>query len=189
MRALALACCLFGFAAHAQEDCALAAADLHPQFAAKLPAGFKLVSSKKDKRLVTEVLKTPTGFEVTLEFGGCEHVEYSLSITGNTLTPKTVGSELVAVSRRVLPTLPMRKDATASPALLLKAIDEANIAIVPTDLPCGDATCRLSLETAPVKEAKKPKPAKKSKKPAKPEKPEEEKPAGGLLKLSYDLAL
>lgn len=186
MRALALACCLLASATFAQEDCALAAADLHPQFAAKLPAGFKLVSSKKDKRLLTEVLKTPTGFEVTLQLGGCAHVEYSLAITGNTLTPKTVGSELVAISRRVLPTLPMRKDATVNPALFLKAIDDANIAIVPTELPCGDATCRLSLEAAPVKEAKKPKPAKKPKKPARPE---EEKPPAGLLKLSYDLAL
>lgn len=183
MRLLTLACSLTALVAAAQEDCTLAAADVHPQFAAKLPAGFKLLSSKKDKRQVTEVLKTPAGFEVTLEFGGCEHVAYSFSITGNTLTPKTVGSELVAVARRVLPTLPMRKDATANPALLLKAIDEANIAIVPTELPCGDATCRLSLETAPVKDVKKPKKGKKAKAP------EAEKPPGGLLKLSYDFAL
>ena len=157
---------------------------MKPQFAAKLPAGFKLVSSKKDKRLLTEVLKTPGGFEVTLEFGGCAHVAYSFSITGSTLTPKTVGSELVAVSRRVLPTLPMRKGATANPLLLLKAIDEANIAMVPTDLPCGDATCRLSLETAEAKPA--PAPKKKPKKGAPPEPP---KPAMGVLKLSYDFAL
>lgn len=184
MRPLTFVLALTALAASAQEECALADADIRPQFLAKPPAGFKLVSSKKEKRRLTEVLKTPGGYEVTLELGGCGHVEYSFSIKGGTLTPKTVGSELVAVSRRVLPTLPMRKGATANPQLFLKAIDEANIAMVPTDLPCGDATCRLSLETVEEKPAPAPK-----KKPKKGQKPDAPKPPAGVLKLSYDFAL
>ncbi len=186
MRLLTLVVALVAISAFAdEEECGVSDGDIRAQFSAKPPAGFKLVSSKKEKRHLTEVLKTPEGYEVTLELGGCSHLAYSFGIKGGAITPKTVGSELVAVSRRVLPTLPMRKDAIADPKLLLKAIEETNIAIVPTDLSCGDATCRLSLETVEEKEPPR-KPAKKPKKGAKPEEP---KPPAGVLKLSYDFAL
>jgi len=166
------------------EDCQLEAKDIKPQFAAKLPSGFKLLSSKKDKRKFTQVLKTPDGFEVTLELGGCAHVQYSIAIKGGTLTPKTVGSELVAVSKRVLPTLPMGADVIASPQIFLKALDEANIVAMPTQLPCGDATCTLAIEAEPEK------PAPKNKKPPKKKGVEEPvKEPAGILKLSYDFAL
>ncbi|MFT3711445.1 MAG: hypothetical protein QM817_27745 [Archangium sp.] len=164
----------------AAEDCALDLKDIKPQFAPKLPTGFKLLSTKKDKRKITQVLKTAEGYEVTLELGGCSHVAYSFGIKGGTLTPKTVGSELVAVSKRVLPSLPMDKDVIASPATFTKAIDEANIMTLPAQLPCGDATCTLAIEAEPEK------PAPKGKKPKKTDPPKE--PAG-ILKLSYDFAL
>ena len=53
----------------------------------------------------------------------------------------------MAVSKRVLPALPMAKDVTADPSILLRAIDEASIVTLPAQLPCGDATCQLALET------------------------------------------
>jgi hypothetical protein len=181
---LLAASCLAVLSQHAlAEDCALDAKDIKAQFAAKLPPGFKLLSSKKDKRKFTQVLKTPDGFEVTLELGGCAHVQYSLAIKGGTLTPKTVGSELVAVSKRVLPSLPMGKDVIASPQTFLKALDEANIVTMPTQLPCGDATCTLAIEAEPEKP--------KGKKPPAKKKGVEEpvKEPAGILKLSYDFAL
>jgi len=185
MRLLTLAVALVSIAAFADEEsCSIADGDIRAQFSAKPPAGFKLLSSKKAKRELTEVLKTPEGYEVTLTLGGCEHLAYAFAIKGNAITPKTVGSELVAISRRLLPALPMRKDAIADPKILLRAIEETNIAVVPADLSCGDATCRLSLETFEEKEPNKP-----AKKLKKGQKPEEPKPPAGVLKLSYDFAL
>ncbi len=166
--------------AHAAEDCALDAKTLRAQFAAKLPAGFKLVSTKKEKRLITQVLKMPEGYEVTLTLGGCAHLGYTIAIKGATLTPKTVGAELVAVSKRVLPKLPMDKDATVDPGRFLKALDEANIVAMPSQLPCGDATCTLSIDAEEVKAPLKGK---------KPKKGEPVKEPVGVLKLSYDFAL
>lgn len=167
------------------DDCAFNSKDLKPQFAKKLPSGFKLVSTKLEKKQhqLTQVLKTPDGFEVELWLGGCAHVGFSLAIKGPTLTSKTAGSELVAVSKRVLPTLPMESDATVSPSMLLKWVDETNIATLPTERPCGDATCKLELNAVEEKSPKKP-----SKKPD-PKKPVEEKEPAGVLKLSYDFAL
>lgn len=180
---LLVASCLAVLAPSARaEDCQLEAKDIKAQFAAKLPSGFKLLSSKKDKRRFTQVLKTADGFEVTLQLGGCAHVEYSFAIKGGTLTPKTVGSELVAVCKRVLPALPMDKDAIASPQTFLKALDEANIVSLPSQLPCGDATCTLAIEAEPEKTPKK-KPVKKKGVEEPPKEP------AGILKLSYDFAL
>lgn len=181
MRALLLSLAVLWPAVALAEDCVLELKDIKPQFAAKLPSGFKLVSTKKDKRKITQVLKTPEGYEVTLELGGCAHVMYSFAIKGETLTPKTVGSELVAVSKRVLPTLPMIPEPIASAERFIKAIEDANIVALPAQLPCGDATCTMSIEAEPEK-----KPARKAKKPKKEEPPKE--PAG-ILKLSYDFAL
>lgn len=179
MRFLLLSAALCSFASFA-EECAFDAKDLVPQFRRKLPPGFKLRSTKKEKQHLTQVLTTPEGHEVTLRLGGCAHVAYSFSIKGGTLTPKTVGSELVAVSKRVLPALPMAKDVIADPSVLLRAIDEASIVTLPAQLPCGDATCQLALETEVPAPEKKPK---KSKKPAPPAEPV------GVLVLSYDFAL
>ncbi|MFO0598127.1 MAG: hypothetical protein U0228_22685 [Myxococcaceae bacterium] len=192
------------------EDCALELKSIKPQFAAKLPSGFKLVSTKKEKRQLTQVLKTPDGFEVTLTLGGCSHVAYSFGIKGGTLTTRTVGSELVAVSKRVLPTLPMGTEVIADPGLFLKAIDDSNIMSLPAQLRCGDATCTLSIEAVPEKPAKgKKAPPKKADKKSKDKDKDkdgeegdekkdemgaEKKPVDlpdgpGVLKLSYDFAL
>jgi hypothetical protein len=183
MRLAHLAAVLFLTAplAQAAEECALDAKVIRPQFAAKLPKGFKLVSTKKDKRQLTQVLKTPDGFEVTLTFGGCEHIAFTFAIKGGGLTTKTVGAELVATAKRVLPTIPMEAESTADTKLFIKAIDDANISIMPAHLPCGDATCMMSLEGEDAKAPRGQKPA--------PKKGEAEKDPVGILKLSYDFAL
>jgi hypothetical protein len=163
------------------EQCSVEARVLKPQFAAKLPKGFKLVSTKKDKQLIKQVLKLPDGFEATVSSGGCSHLLFTIELKGPGLTTKTVGAELVAITRRVLPTLPMDKDATVDVKLMTQAIDEARINVMPAPLPCGEATCQLLLEG----EAAKPPP--KGKKPKKDAAPPAEPP--GVLKLSYDLTL
>lgn len=168
-----------------EEPCALEPSALKPQFVAKLPKGFKLASLKKEKQRITERLKLPDGTEVTSVAGGCAHYAVSYAIKTKTLTTKTVAAELVATARRVLPQLPLVKSEELVRGYLLKALDEASITGLPAQLPCGDATCQLSL--VPVEDQK---PAKK--KPAKPaegEKAEatEERPA--QLVLSYDFPL
>lgn len=157
--------------------CEVDAKSLKPQFAAKLPKGFKLVSTKKEKQHLVQTLKTPEGYEVALRYGGCERLGFRLDIKGGTLTPKTVAAELVAVSKRVLPSLPMAPGAFVTPETFLKALDDATISMMPAQLPCGDATCQLALAAADEK----PKPAAKpSKKPA------PEKEPAGVLSLSWE---
>lgn len=181
---------LFASAA-AAADCTVTAKDLKPQFAAKLPRGFKLSSTKTDKKkkTFTQELKLPDNVVVTMELGGCERFTYSYFIKGPTITTKTVGAEVLAVSRRVLPTLPMKDDAIADPKRLLKALDEAQIVSLPSNIPCGDATCQLSIEPDPKAKPKtkakpKAKGAKKDEKPADAPKDEAEVP--GLIHLSYE---
>lgn len=155
-----------------EETCEVDAKALKPQFAVKLPKGFKLVSTKRDKRTLTQVLKTPDGFEVTLRYGGCEKLGFRFDVKGGTLTPKTVGAELVAVSKRLLPTLPMAKDAFATPSTLLKAVEDATISVLPAQLACGEATCQLAIGAEETKQ-----PSKKPKEPA------------GVMTLTYDFPL
>lgn len=166
----------------ADEDCLLDVKDIKPQFTAKLPRGFKLVSSKKQKRQIKQVLKLADGYEATVTAGGCAHVTFTIEIKGPALTTKTVGAELVAIAKRVLPTLPMDKDALADPKLMLRALDEARINTLPAQLPCGDSTCQLSLEPEPVKPVKG-KPKAKAPKDAPPVDPP------GVLTLSYGFVL
>lgn len=161
-----------------EPTCEVDGRSLKPQFAAKLPKGFKLVSTKKAKRTLTQVLKLPDGIEVTLTLGGCEKLGFRFDVQGGTLTPKTVGAELVAVSKRVLPALPMAKDAFATPATLLKALEDSTISQLPATLPCGEATCQLAVSAAPEK----PK-GKAPKKGAPPPEPV------GVLSLTYDFPL
>ncbi len=161
-----------------EQTCEVDPKALRPQFAAKLPKGFKLVSTRKAKRTLTQVLKLPDGFEVTLTLGGCEHLGFRFDLKGGTLTPKTVGAELVAVSRRVLPSLPMAKDAFATPATILKALEDSTISQLPATLPCGEATCQLAIAAEPEK----PK-GKAPKKGAPPQEP------AGILSLTYDFPL
>ncbi|MBL8939182.1 MAG: hypothetical protein JNM69_31770 [Archangium sp.] len=174
------------------DECALDARAIAPQFSSKLPKGVKLVSTKKDKRKVKQVLKLADGIETTVEFGGCERVQYSFSIKGAGLNTKTVGAEAVAVARRVLPTLPMGKDAMAEPKVLLSALEDGSFTSLPATLSCGSGSCRVEL--VPDPSAKK-KPAAKEPPPAKKgEKKEDEKPADepevpALLVLSYDAAI
>lgn len=170
----------------ADEECLLDPKLLRPQFTARLPKGFKLVSSKQDKKQkqLTQVLKLADGYQATVTVGGCSHVAFTISIKGPALTTRTVGAELVAIARRVLPTLPMDKDATVDPQLMLHALDEARINVMPAQLPCGDATCQLSLEADDVKPPRgKPAKGKQEKVELLPEDP------AGVLKLSYDFPL
>jgi hypothetical protein len=146
---------------------------LKPQFAPKLPKGFKLVATKREKQHLVQTLKTPDGYEVTLRYGGCERLGFRLDIKGGTLTPKTVGAELVAVSKRVLPALPMAPGAFVTPETFLKALDDSTISMLPAQLPCGDAACQLSLSAAEEK-------AKPSKKPG------AEKEPAGVMSLSWE---
>lgn len=177
--------------AFAQGDaCALEDKALRPQFAAKLPKGFKVRSTAVDKkkRSVTQVLQLPDGSEVMLSAGGCAHAAYTFAIKTKTITTKTVAAELVAIARRVLPQLPMHKDAWASPAILLKAIEEANINQMPAQLPCGDATCELSLSAVEEKKPAKKQPVKKGAKAEAPT-PAADAERPGQLVLSYDFPL
>lgn len=179
MNALVLLAVLAAPPAPVEDTCTLNAKAIKPQLAKKLPKGFKLVSSKKDAkaRVITETLKLPDGLEVQTTLGGCEHLAFTIGIKGPTITSKTVGAELVAIVRRVLPTIPVASDAHLDPKLLLKAVEDARISVMPAQLPCGDANCELSL--APIEE--------KTKKPKQKDDAAGEKPA--RLMLSYDFPL
>jgi hypothetical protein len=130
------------------DDCTLDARSLVPQFSARLPKGFKLLSTRKDKRQVRQVLRLPDGLEVTVDLGGCEHLAYSFAVKGKGLTTRTPGAEAVAVAKRVLGSLPMNAAALAEPKVLLKAVDEGSFVALPATLPCGEATCRLELKAS-----------------------------------------
>lgn len=170
------------------DDCALDAKAIAPQFSAKLPKGAKLLSTKKDKRKVKQVLKID-GFEASVEFGGCERVQYSFGIKGGGLNTKTVGAEALAVAKRVLPQLPMNKDAMAEPKVLLTAIEEGSFTSLPATISCGSsASCRIELVAEPKKGAKKP-PAKPKEKESKDEPKAEDAEGPATLVLSYDAAI
>ena len=65
LRAATLTLLLLGAsAAGADEQCMVEAKTLKPQFAAKLPRGFKLVSTRKDKKFIKQVLKL--SYDLTL---------------------------------------------------------------------------------------------------------------------------
>ena len=189
VRVVPLLLALSAPAARAEEACQVDPKVFKPQFIAKLPRGFKLVSTAKDKKTkeIKQVLKLADGYEATVTVGGCSHLTFTIGLKGPGLTTKTVGSELVQICKRVLPTLPMEKDATVDPALMLHAIDEARISVMPAQLPCGEATCQLSLVPDDVKPAKAPpRPKKKDPKDKKDEPPAD---PIGILTLSYDLPL
>lgn len=172
--------------------CTLNESALKPQFSTKLGKGFKLLSTKRDKkaRNISQELQLPEGTKVTVTVGGCEHLIITFAIRNPTLTTKTVGAEVVAVSKRVLPQLPFTKDSQADPKLFLKAIDEANIMALPNQLPCGDAVCQLSLEPDEVKpKAGKGAPAKKPEPKDSEPKPKSLEEGPAFIQLSYDLAL
>lgn len=171
------------------DECALDAKSIVPQFSSKLPKGMKLLATKKEKRKVRQSLKLPDGLEASVEFGGCEHVQYSFGIKGGGLNTKTVGAEALAIAKRVLPTLPMSKDAMAEPKVLLTAIEEGSFTSLPATISCGSATCRIELvPDGKKKPAKKPAPKpKKGDPPAEADAPKAEEPEGpAILQLSYD---
>lgn len=190
IRTLGVLLVLVSWSANADE-CALDVKSIVPQFSNKLPKGMKLLATKKEKRKVRQTLKLADGTEASVEFGGCERVQYTFGIKGAGLNTKTVGAEAVAVAKRVLPTLPMSKDAMAEPAVLLSAIEEGSFTSLPATISCGNATCRIEL----VPDASKKKPAKKpAPKPKKGEKSEEppkaDEPEGpAILQLSYDAVI
>lgn len=171
------------------QDCVLDTKSIVPQFSAKLPKGAKLLSTKKDKRRVKQTLKLDA-FEVTVDFGGCEKVQYSFAIKGGGLNTKTVGAEVVAVAKRVLPQLPMNKDAMAEPKVLLTALEEQSFTSLPATVSCASAgTCRIELVPEPKKgaPAKKAPKAKEKDKDKKDEEPKVEEPEGpASLVLSYE---
>lgn len=184
-----------------EEQCQFDAKDLKPQLAKKQTKGAKVLSTKLDKkkRQVKEEVQLADGSKATLELGGCAHVSWSVELKVAKITTKTVGAEVVATSKRVLPLLALEKDSIIDPARLLKSLDDANIMQLPTRLPCGDATCQLSLELDDSKLKKKaPPPAPKKKKDGddaetaeaeanKPPPPVEDGP--GIIRFTYDLAL
>jgi hypothetical protein len=181
MRALVMVSIVVSLSAEAQ-DCAVDSRVLVNQYAPKLPKGFKLLSGKKEKRLVRQTLRLTDGTEVTVELGGCDRVQYRFSIKASGLTLKTVGAEAVAVAKRVLPTLPMARDALAEPKVLLAAVEESFTSL-PATISCGTSgTCRLELVPDPAKARKKPARAQKGKGDEK--RADDEAPA--LLVLSYD---
>lgn len=190
IRTLGVLLVLVSWSANADE-CALDVKSIVPQFSTRLPKGMKLLATKKEKRKVRQTLKLADGTEASVEFGGCERVQYTFGIKGAGLNTKTVGAEAVAVAKRVLPTLPMSKDAMAEPAVLLSAIEEGSFTSLPATISCGNATCRIEL----VPDASKKKPAKKpAPKPKKGEKSEEppkaDEPEGpAILQLSYDAVI
>jgi hypothetical protein len=201
---LAVLCCALPLSALAaeEEQCQFDAKDLKPQLAKKQPKGAKALSSKVDKkkRSVKEEVQLADGSKASLELGGCAHVAWSIELKVGKVTTKTVGAEVVATSRRVLPLLVLEKDSIIDPARLLKALDDANIMQLPTKLPCGDATCQLSLELDdPKARAKKkapPPPPKKKKDGEDDEEPkvavEEPKPVEdgpALIRFTYDQPL
>lgn len=171
------------------DECALDAKAIVPQLSSKLPKGAKLLSTKKDKRKVKQVLKLD-GFETTVEFGGCERVQYSFGIKGGGLNTKTVGAEAIAVAKRVLPQLPMSKDAMAEPKVLLTAIEEGSFTALPATISCGSAgSCRIELVAEPKKGAKKPAPKPKGKDAKEDEAKVEDVEGPATLVLSYDAAI
>lgn len=186
LRALPLLVSLAPAALAADESCLVEAKVIRPQFSAKLPKGFKLVSTRKDKQQLTQVLKLDDGFETTVMVGGCSTLSFSIELKGPGLTSKTVGAELVAIAKRELPKFPMDKDATVDVKLMLQALDEAQINVLPATLPCGNATCQLSL-AAEEKPAAKGKPPAKKKAPKKDAAPPTDPP--GVLKLTYELSM
>lgn len=163
------------------QDCALDAKSITPQLSAKLPKGARVLSTKREKKKVRQVLKLADGLEVSVEFGGCEKVQYAFGIKGGGLTTRTVGAEVVAVARRVLPMLPMSKDALAEPKVLLTALDEGSFTALPATMSCGTSgTCRIELVPEPKKKKPSPKKAPKGEAP----KTDEDEPA--TLVLSYE---
>ena len=188
-RALPVVLLLAFSAQAATEECLVDPKVLKPQFAAKLPKGFKLVSTQKEKRQIKQVLSMPEGVEATVTVGGCEHLGFTISFKGPTVTSKTVGAELIAITRHLLPLLPMDKESTVDVKLIQQALEDARISIMPAQLPCGDATCQLSLEPDDVKPAKA---TPKSKKKDAKDKDKKVEPAAdpvGILTLSYDFPL
>jgi hypothetical protein len=186
-RALLLLVSLVPAAVAADESCLVEAKVFKPQFTAKLPKGFKLVSTKKDKKQIKQVLKLDDGFETAVTVSGCEALLFSIELKGPGLTSKTVGAELVAIAKRELPKLPMEKDATVDVKLMLQALDEAQINVLPATLPCGNATCQLSLAAEEKPSPAKGKAAPKKKDPKKDAALPSDPP--GVLKLTYELSM
>jgi hypothetical protein len=184
-----------GASAADEESCAFDVKDLRPQFAKKQAKGFKLLSSKVDAkhRSVHEELQLPDTTKISLQLGGCAHVTWSLELKVPKISTKSVGAEIVATSRRVLPQLVMDKASIVDPARLIKALDDANIMQLPSHLPCGDATCELSVVLDEPKGKKKaPAKDKKDKEPETTEQPPEKAPVEegpGVIRFTYDLPL
>jgi hypothetical protein len=149
-RALLVLALCGAFSASAQDECAADESLASPQFVEKLPKGFRLLSTKKESRHITQLLKAPGGFTVKLTLGGCAHVGFTLSVSGTALTMQSTPTEVVAVLGKVLPTLPLKEDATVDAKLFLDALAKTKVDALPAKLPCGDATCRLTLEAPGV---------------------------------------
>lgn len=136
--------------AFAEDDCTLSEEALRPQLdLKKLPKGAKVTAQKRKDRVHHETLVFADGLEATLQVGGCAHIGLSVALSSKravtaTLTP----GQAVALLTKVLPTLPVAETATLQPKIFLDALGAAKAvpATFPVPLPCGDATCELSLD-------------------------------------------
>jgi len=134
----------------AEDDCTLSEDALRPQLdLKKLPKGAKVTEQKRKDRVHHETLVFADGLEATLQVGGCAHIGLSVALSSTkavtaTLTP----GQAVTLMKKVLPTLPVSDTATLQPKIFLDALGAAKTvpATFPVPLPCGDATCELSLD-------------------------------------------
>ncbi|MDP1916912.1 MAG: hypothetical protein Q8L14_11725 [Myxococcales bacterium] len=141
--------------AFAEDDCTLSEDAIRPQLdAKKLPKGARLTEQRRHDRVHRETLVFADGLEATLQVGGCAHIGLSVALSSKkSVTAKLTPSQAVALMKKVLPMLPLAETATLQPKIFLDALDAAKTvpATFPVPLPCGDATCELSLELAGTK--------------------------------------
>ena len=141
--------------AFAEDDCTLSEDALRPQLdLKKLPKGAKVTEQKRKDRVHRETLIFSDGLEATLQVGGCAHIGLSVALSSKkAVSAKLTPGQAVALMKKVLPTLPVTETATLQPKTFLDALDAAKTvpATFPVPLPCGDATCELSLDTAGTK--------------------------------------
>lgn len=138
--------------ASAEDDCTLSEDAIRPQLdLKKLPKGAKVTEQKRNDRVHRETLVFADGLEVRLQVGGCAHIGLSVALSSKkAVSAKLTPVQAVALMRKILPTLPVTETATLQPKTFLDALDAAKTvpATFPVPLPCGDATCELSLDLA-----------------------------------------
>lgn len=138
--------------AFAEDDCTLSEDALRPQLDLKqLPKGAKVTEQKRKDRLHRETLRFADGLEATLQVSGCEHLGLLVALSSTKAVPATLPpADAVALMKKVLPTLPVRAQATLRPAMFLNALGALKTvpSAFPVVLDCGEFTsCELLLDT------------------------------------------